>query len=69
MRLIRATNYLPRVKVAEGVVVLKLCMEVEVPVSQFADHVRDLFVDVEVGEIRPILDGGGNGGKSGRKTG
>ena len=62
MRRLPARSYSPWVKVAEGVIVLKLHLEVEVPVARFKDHLKTIDWTVEVGAVLPVTQGG-RGGK------
>ena len=61
MRRLVARSYSPRVKVAEGMIVLKLHLEVEVPVSRFKEHLKTIDWEIEVGDCQPVAGGNRRG--------
>lgn len=61
MKVLPARSYSPRVDVAREVIILKLHLEVEVPVVKYKQDLKTIDWDVEVGAVRPAVKGGGNG--------
>lgn len=59
MKVLAARSYFPRVDVAREVIILKLHLEVEVPVAKHKQDLKAIDWEIEVGAVRPVVKGRG----------